>query len=176
MEASGQKRAAYAMPGPRSRLGPEDPATWEPGHNRIPGPIAAAPQYNQPMKPAVYVAIPVALCLGIGLGYMAFAQSNDDPLDSLKICADTQKLVFENKFVRVIDNQVPVGGVEPMHDHPHGVIVYLSGGKNEVTTQDGKKRISENKADTAVWSEPIVHSVKNIGDAPSHTIRIDIKY
>jgi hypothetical protein len=176
MEASGQKRIAEAMPGSGRRLLPENPVPWEPGQNDISGPITPAPQYNRPMKPAVYVAIPVALCLGISLGFMAFAQSNDDPLDSLKICGDTQKLVFENKFVRVIDNQVPVGAVEPMHDHPHGVIVYLSGGKNEVTTQDGKKRISENKADTAVWSEPIVHSVKNIGDAPSHTIRIDIKY
>lgn len=126
------------------------------------------------MRKATRLAVLSASCLI--LGFLAFSQSKDDPLDSLKVCADTQKLVFENHFVRVIDNRVPVGVTEPMHDHPHGVIVYLAHSKNEVTTQDGKKRVSENNADTAVWSEPIVHSVKNIGDAPTHTIRIDIKY
>jgi len=110
------------------------------------------------------------------MGLMAFSQSKDDPLDSLKICADTQKLVFENQFVRVIDNQVPVGGTEPMHDHPHGVVVYLSDGKNQTTIQDGKTSVSEHKANTVVWSEATVHSVKNVGSAPTHTIRIDVKF
>jgi hypothetical protein len=126
------------------------------------------------MKKIVRLAALAALCLTVG--FLAFSQSNDDPLDALKLAGDTQKLVFENRFVRVIDNKVPVGHSEPMHSHPHGVIVYLEHSKNEVTTQDGKKRISENKEDTAVWSEAIVHSVKNVGDAPTHTIRIDIKY
>ena len=126
------------------------------------------------MKKGIYVSIFAATCLAVG--FFAFAQSNNDPLDSLKLNPDTQKLVFENQFVRVIDNTVPVGVTEPMHDHPHGVVVYLSDGKNETTTQDGKKTISVHSADTAVWSEPTIHSVKNVGPAPTHTIRIDVKY
>ena len=126
------------------------------------------------MKNLTRFALLGAFCLTAG--FLAFSQATDDPLDALKVCGDTQKLVFENHFVRVIENRVPVGGVEPMHSHPHGVIVYLDPSKNEVTTQDGKKRTSDNKAGTAAWSEATVHSVKNVGDAPTHTIRIDIKY
>lgn len=126
------------------------------------------------MKKPLLFALPVAACLTLGL--FAFSQSAPDPLDSLKVCASTQKLVFENQFVRVIDNTVPVGDTEPMHRHPHGVVVYLTDGKNETVTQDGKKSVSEHKADTAVWSEPTVHSITNIGTVPTHTIRIDIKY
>ena len=124
-------------------------------------------------KPLRY-SILTAACLAVAI--FTFAQSNNDPLDSLKLNPDTQKLVFENQFVRVIDNTVPVGVTEPMHHHPHGVVVYLSDGKNETTTQDGKTTVSVHSADTAVWSEPTIHSVKNVGTAPTHTIRIDVKY
>lgn len=126
------------------------------------------------MKNALRISILAAIC--VAAGFFAFARPIDDPLDSLKINPNTQKLIFENQFVRVIDNIVPVGVTEPMHSHPHGVVVYLSDGKNEVTTQDGKTTVSVHSADTAVWSEPIIHAVKNIGPAPTHTIRIDVKY
>jgi hypothetical protein len=126
------------------------------------------------MKKTVSLGLLAAGCLAVGI--LAFSQSGNDPLDALKICGDTQKLVFENRYVRVIDNQVPVGGTEPLHDHPHGVVIYLAHSKNEVTTQDGKTRISENAPGTAAWSEATVHSMKNMGDAPTHTIRIDVKY
>ena len=127
-----------------------------------------------PMKKPVLVSALSASCLAIGL--FAFAQSNDDPLDALKVAGDTQKLILENRFVRIIDNQVPVGHTEPMHSHPHGVVVYIAHSKNQITTKDGQTRISDNAAGTAAWSEATVHTAKNVGDAPSHTIRIDIKY
>ena len=122
------------------------------------------------------VLFSVLALFGLAIGLFAYAQSKDDSLDALKLAGDTQKLLFENQFVRVIDNQVPVGHTEPMHSHPHGVVVYLAHSKNQITTQDGKTRISDNNADTVAWSEATVHTAKNVGDAPSHTIRIDIKY
>ena len=126
------------------------------------------------MKRAFKILIGISACLAVA--FLAFPQGKDDPLDSLKVCTETQKLILENQFVRVIDDRIPVGVTEPMHRHPHGVVVYLTTYTNEQVTQDGKKSVSERKEGTASWSEPTVHSVKTIGTTPSHAIRIELKF
>ena len=126
------------------------------------------------MHTALKVFLPISICLG--LAFVALPQAADDPLDSLKICAATQRLILENQFVRVIDDQIPIGVTEPMHRHKHGVVVYLGDYTNEQTGQDGKKALQERKFGTANWSEAVVHTVKNVGKTPSHAIRIELKY
>ena len=126
------------------------------------------------MKTALRICLALALCLGAAR--LVRPQEAGDPLDSLKVCKDTQKLIFENAFVRVIDDQIPPGVTEPRHRHRHSVSVYLGNYTNENTTQDGKKTIQTRKANTAGWSEATVHSVKNIDTVTSHAIRIELKY
>lgn len=120
------------------------------------------------------IAIALAVCLAAA--WVALPQTADDPLDSLVACKDTQHLILENQFVRVIDDQIPVGGAEPLHRHRHGVAVYVNSYINEQITQDGKKTIGQHKAGTASWVEGTVHTVKNTGTTPSHSIRIELKY
>jgi len=116
----------------------------------------------------------LAACLAAA--WVALPQAADDPLDSLKVCKDTQHLIFENQFVRVIDDQIPVGVTEPLHRHRHGVAVYVNDYTNEQISQDGKRTVSDRKAGTASWADETVHTVKNIGTTPSHAIRIELKY
>lgn len=116
----------------------------------------------------------IAVCLAAA--WVALPQAADDPLDSLKVCKDTQHLILENQFVRVIDDQIPVGVTEPLHRHKHGVVVYVNTYTNEQISQDGKRTVGERKAGTASWSDETVHTVKNIGTTPSHAIRIELKY
>jgi hypothetical protein len=116
------------------------------------------------------------LCVALGAGFTVRPQSDDDPLDSLKVCKDTQKLVFENQFVRVIDDTIPPGVTEPRHRHRHGVSVYLSDYVTEQITDDGKKTLQQRKLGLASWSEAIIHQVRNTGTTPSHAIRIELKY
>jgi len=117
-----------------------------------------------------------AIAIFAGAAFLAWPQSADDPLDSLKVCPETQHLIFENQLVRVIDDQIPVGVTEPMHRHRHSVSVYLSNYTNEQTTQDGKKTVGERKAGTSSWSEATVHTVTNTGSTPSHQIRVELKF
>jgi hypothetical protein len=121
-----------------------------------------------------------AISLGLGAAIVARSQTPssaaDDPLDSLKACPATQKLILENQFVRVIDDQIPVGVAEPRHRHRHGVTIYLSDYTTEQTTDDGKVTPQARKIDTAGWNEATIHQVKNIGTTPSHAIRIELKY
>ena len=126
------------------------------------------------MKKAIRLASLTIACLTVAL--LAFPQSNHDSLDSLKVCSSTQKLMFENEFVRVIDDQIPAGVAEPLHSHRHGVVISLTTSTYETVTQGGKKSVSEHKEGTAVWSEATVHTVKNVGNAPAHAIRIELKY
>jgi hypothetical protein len=114
------------------------------------------------------------VCLGVA--FVARPQPADDPLDLLKTSPETAKLLFENQFVKVIDDRIPPGVTEPMHRHRHGVTVYLDAYTAEQVSQAGETTIGERMAGTAAWGEAVVHTVKNIGRTPSHTIRIELKY
>ncbi len=115
--------------------------------------------------------------LALGVGALSFRARAEQELDPLIVCKDTQKLIFENQFVRVVDDRIPAGGGEPLHRHRHGVVIYLTDYKVEQTSMPGHKvSRSERKFGSATWSEAVVHEVKNIGDTPSHAIRIELKY
>lgn len=100
-----------------------------------------------------------------------------EPLDPLDLSPVTQKLIFENQYVRVIDDHIAVGFTEPMHRHPHGVVVYLSEPYlSEQILPDGRTTKNSRKFAEASWAEPIKHSVKNISTVASHAVRIELKY
>ena len=96
-------------------------------------------------------------------------------LDPLKVAGDTHKLVFENKFVRVLEVRVPPGKTEPMHQHPHRLIVYLSDYHTRTTERGGQPQENLRKSGSVRWSEPIVHQVENIGDNEGHVISVELK-
>ena len=100
-----------------------------------------------------------------------------DALDSLVVCHETQKLIFENAFVRVIDDVIPPGVSEPKHHHPHGVVVAIEDADTETRSYpDGQPTRHHSTKGSASWNESLVHDVKNVGTTPTHFIRIDIKY
>lgn len=126
------------------------------------------------MSKKLRLCLAIALCLAAAC--IAWPQSAPDPLDSLVVCADTQHLILENAFVRVIDDSIPPGVSEPRHHHRHSVVVYLSDYTLQQTTEDGQTTVQQRKAGTAAWSEAIVHSLKNVGKTQSHAIRIELKF
>lgn len=125
------------------------------------------------LKPKILAAIlflPVAALVVRGL-------TAQDTLDSLVVCHETQKLIFENAFVRVIDDVIPPGVSEPKHDHPHGVVVAIEDGDTETRSYpDGQRTRHHSTKGSASWNESMVHDVKNVGATTTHFIRIDIKY
>lgn len=102
--------------------------------------------------------------------------SAQEELDSIKVCPDTQKVVFENAFVRAIDDQIPPGVAEKKHQHRHGLTVILTNYDVEQKTYpEGKVTRTHRKFGDVNWSEPIVHEVRNVGTTPSHAVRIELK-
>ena len=111
-----------------------------------------------------------ALVLGVRL---APAQ---EELDSLKVCADTQKLLIENAFVRVIDDRIPAGIAEKKHQHKHGLTIVLGDYISEQTIYPERRVVrTPRKFGDVTWAEPVVHEVKNVGTTESRVIRIELK-
>lgn len=99
-----------------------------------------------------------------------------DPLDSLVVCKDTQSLIFENPFVRVIQEKVPPGVAQPKHRHRHGVLVPLANADIESVDDPGGPLVQRQlKFGDAGWREPVVHTVRNVGKTELLNIRIELK-
>jgi hypothetical protein len=105
----------------------------------------------------------------------SFAQQEE--LDALKVCPDTQKLVLENAFLRVIEERLPPGGVQAKHRHPHGVTIAMSNFENDgFSYTDGHATKSVRTLGEVRWAEEVVHSGKNVSTGEQHIIRIELKY
>ena len=119
-----------------------------------------------------FVAAGIFLAAGVG----ATLSQGTNPLDPLKVCPDTHKLLFENAVLRVIEAKVPPGSTEPKHSHPRGITVYLANYDVQTTTiPDNKVTQGQRKFGTVSWSDAVVHEVKNTGKTTSHAIRIELK-
>ena len=106
----------------------------------------------------------------------ASSNAEPDPLDSLVVCKDTQKLIFENQYARVIEERVPPGVSQPKHRHGRGVLIPLANSDVESVDDPGGKPVRRQlKFGEAGWREPVVHAVKNVGSTELLNIRIELK-
>ncbi len=113
------------------------------------------------------------IAIGTVVGRYTAAQEDLDPV---KLMPDTHKVIFENSFVRVVEGRVPAGGREIKHRHPHNVVVFLADFDAEIRTFPyGKWTPTHRSFGTAVWNEASVHEVRIGANAPSHTIRVELK-
>jgi hypothetical protein len=104
------------------------------------------------------------------------AAGASDELDSLIACKETQKLIFENEFVRAIDDRIPAGVAEPKHRHAHGLTITLADWDSETVTYPGSQTSQRHATLGEVrWTEPLIHEVHNVGKTESHTVRIELK-
>jgi hypothetical protein len=104
------------------------------------------------------------------------ASARTDPLDSLIVCKDTQTLIFENQFVRVIEERVPPGVGQPKHRHAKGILVPLADSTIEaVDDPDGRVARRELRFGDAGWRDPVVHAVRNVGQTELRNIRIELR-
>jgi quercetin dioxygenase-like cupin family protein len=114
----------------------------------------------------IATAVTSALLLG---AVVAHAQ------DPIKVDPDKNRLVFENDRVRVYEVKNPPGGTLKMHSHPAHVVYFLDAGKAKFTSADGKVTEAAVKAGEALWSDPVTHSVENIGTTPLRGIVVELK-
>ncbi len=97
-------------------------------------------------------------------------------LNPLLVCKDTLKTIVDNQFVLVVDDRIPPGVAEAKHQHRHGLAIELADADLEMTTYPDHKTARRHETLGEVdWTEPTIHAVRNVGTAPTHTIRIELK-
>ena len=102
-------------------------------------------------------------------------QSAGDALDPLRVAPDTHKLAFENTFLRILEVRVPPGKTEPRHRHPRGLSVYFTDWNVKVTIDGREPQTHQRRAGSFAWSDPVVHTVENVGSTEGHVLRIELK-
>ena len=91
------------------------------------------------------------------------------------VLLETQKLILENQFVRVIDVRVPAGVAEREHSHGRGVTVALTDYDNETRAPGAQWTKSHTRLGEVKWAEPVTHEARNSGMTEQHVIRIELK-
>ena len=123
------------------------------------------------------ILLPLAGALAILLAGFRPSAAQEAELDPLKVCADTQKLVLENAFVRVLVERLPAGGAQVKHRHPHGVTIAMSDFEAEgFSFTENKATQTRRKMGEVNWLEAVVHSGTNVGKTEQHVIRIELKF
>jgi quercetin dioxygenase-like cupin family protein len=85
------------------------------------------------------------------------------------------KVLVDNDRVRILEVLHKPGAKEPIHSHPAYVAVFLSATRLKVTLPDGKVVEKDRKAGEVQYSEPVTHSVDNVGTTDQHVIVVELK-
>jgi quercetin dioxygenase-like cupin family protein len=122
----------------------------------------------------------MALLLAVGLTAVVAISltraQQDDPLDPLRVAADTHKLAFENAFLRVLEVQLPPGKSEPRHRHPHGLSIYFTDWQSKATADGGQPSVGRRTAGSFVWNDAVIHTVENVGTTEARILRVELKF
>ncbi len=95
--------------------------------------------------------------------------------DPTEVDSKHYKVVFENNQVRVL--RITYGPHEKsvMHEHPGGVVVFLTDSRVKMTFPDGKTEESSGKAGEAIWVKGETHLPENLSDEPLELILVEMK-
>jgi len=98
------------------------------------------------------------------------------PEEATKADPQHYRLAFENAEVQVVYIHYGPHEKSVMHDHPKGVVVYVSDGHLRFTEQDGTVREVYAKHGEARWFPPFQHKVENLDDKSFDGVYIGMKH
>jgi hypothetical protein len=85
------------------------------------------------------------------------------------------RLLFEDRYGRVYDIQIPAGTSELLHSHHDRVVVCLSGAELMHEMPDGRKEASSLKTGDIAWRRAATHVGHNLGKTDLWVIAIEPK-
>jgi len=115
------------------------------------------------------------VCICLSLLVLMFITESASAQDVTKIDPKHYKVEFENDLVRVLRISYDPGEKSIMHEHPDGVVVFLTDSESKMTFPDGKTAESTTKAGQVSWTTETVHLPENIGDKPMELILVEMK-
>lgn len=106
---------------------------------------------------------------------LCVAASTASAQDPTKVEPKHYKLGFENEHVQVVYVHYGPHEKSGLHDHPGGVVVYVTEGHLKFTDQNGKTTEVFAKPGEARWFPPFKHRVENLGDKPFDAVYVGVK-
>jgi quercetin dioxygenase-like cupin family protein len=85
------------------------------------------------------------------------------------------KVELENEDVRVLRINYKPGEQSVMHEHPKGVVVFLTDSKVDFTLPGNENRSMQAKSGEVIWINEDKHLPKNTGNQPMEAIQIEFK-
>jgi hypothetical protein len=95
-------------------------------------------------------------------------------LDPVKVEPEYATSLFENDRVRVLHTVLAPHVKNPLHAHPHNVVVFAIAPPT-ITLADGKTVDNPRKAGVVRWVEATQHSTENTSDKPTLEIQVELK-
>lgn len=104
-------------------------------------------------------------------------------LDALIAAPKHHIVLFENKFVRVLDTNIASGETTAVHTHQWPATLYIISWSDFIRYDaegnillDSRDLFSPPAKGAALWSQPLPpHALKNIGESDLHVISVEIK-
>lgn len=94
--------------------------------------------------------------------------------DAYTVVPQQQTAIYKSAWLRVRHVVYQPGETVPMHEHKARVVVFLGDAIVRSTTPDGKTTDTTYKAGTVNWSEPIRHTLKNLGSTPLDAVEVEL--
>jgi len=95
-------------------------------------------------------------------------------LDPVKVEPQYSKALFENDRVRVLHTVLAPHFKNPLHNHPHNVVVFIIAPAT-ITQADGTTIDNPRKAGVARWVEATQHATENMTDKATLEIQVELK-
>ncbi len=95
--------------------------------------------------------------------------------DPTVVDAKHYQMVFENDQVRVLRITYGPGEKSAMHEHPDGVVVFLTDHAVNFTLPNGEVINSTGKKGDSGWAPGGKHLPQNVGDQPMEAILVELK-
>ena len=110
--------------------------------------------------------------VALALGFISESALAQDPT---VVDSTHYNVVFENEQVRVL--RVTYGPLEKsvMHEHPDGVVIFLSDANAQFTLPDGTVVDSGGEAGAVIWAPAGKHLPENLGEKAFEVIVVELK-
>ena len=110
--------------------------------------------------------------LAIGCLFATAAARADDPV---KVDPKHYTVEFENDTVRVLRIHYGPGEKSVMHEHPEGVVIYLTDAETKMTFPDGKSVVNGGKAGSVQQAPAGAHLPENTGKKAIDLVLVELK-
>ena len=90
-----------------------------------------------------------------------------------RIAAEKNALLYEEPDFFVFEEKLAPGDTRARHSHSDRVVIQLNRARLQQWPEGGPSRFVETVPDQPVFSAPVIHSVKNVGDEPLRGIVIE---